>query len=585
MKSLSKTISAEWRRADPALVQYCRKLAEADMRWYNEKMDRFLAEEQRQRDKDDTKTTKTNDSRPLKHPIQHPMQLPSRRSALPVVDGVLISPEDHPDKYYQMVHQMMNVNGSGQGSPSKPMNVKFKNVTAAPARDTTSVRYKSSSDVNAAGVLLSIQGQEPQEKMQRLMPGQASYGFNGKGASFSSQRADGTHAIRTKVPPFVLHAASEAAARHMQHQRPPPPATLNRNSSSLGYPYGFEHPPSAAPMMNRYSTAPSLHPPTSFNRHHSFPSSRGPPTLGMAMTLAKELCDLEAASQAELDAPFSPDVLRRMSNEELLALSNSLKLRRAGGSLGQQPTLGNRSVAPRGSVGDTTDMHELPKPASLTRSHSSLARPTTSPGSSPPTAMNGSLPVTDMPRLISNSKSPVLPRPSKVLSGGSCTMKKRNADRLTIPMDDKVLDAVNIYVRKYCIQLFEEVLADDAKPVVGFHCYYCKELSQDGSHDQAKWHLKDYNTIFEKVRDYQQHHLNTCPCFPVELKARYHSLIQQEYWNQKKTSSPAFLRAYYAEAAAELGLVESPHGLMFSSEPEECVKASARLKSLVGLIG
>ena len=96
-----------------------------------------------------------------------------------------------------------------------------------------------------------------------------------------------------------------------------------------------------------------------------------------------------------------------------------------------------------------------------------------------------------------------------------------------------------------------------------------------------KWYLKDYDSIFENVRDFQQHHLNTCPCFPSELKARYHSMIQQEYWNQKKTSSPAFLRMYYAEAAADLGLVESPQGLRFGSRLEESVKASSRLQSLV----
>jgi hypothetical protein len=55
---------------------------------------------------------------------------------------------------------------------------------------------------------------------------------------------------------------------------------------------------------------------------------------------------------------------------------------------------------------------------------------------------------------------------------------------------------------------------------------------------------------------------------------------------EKRRPSQAFLRAYYAEAASELGLVDSPDGgLVFGAPQNTSGVPSKRLMSLLGAAG
>jgi len=153
--------------------------------------------------------------------------------------------------------------------------------------------------------------------------------------------------------------------------------------------------------------------------------------------------------------------------------------------------------------------------------------------------------------------------------------KTNNPISLFTPSDDRVLDPVHNFPRCHCIQLFESTQDDHTTSArvgqVGLRCFYCKEICFPSTRD----------AIYENVLNFQRNHLENCPCFPEKMKAKYKTLIQREYWSQKKRLSYDFLKAYYAEAAREIGLVDSPRGLVFGAPQSRSGVPSERLQALV----
>jgi len=152
---------------------------------------------------------------------------------------------------------------------------------------------------------------------------------------------------------------------------------------------------------------------------------------------------------------------------------------------------------------------------------------------------------------------------------------------LFIPSDLKVLDPVHNFPRCHCIKLFEKAEGDctlGRVGQVGLRCFYCNEACFPSKRE----------TIYENVLSFQQNHLENCPFFPEKMKAKYKTLVQQEYWSSRETKRPsiAFLRAYYAEAASELGLMDSPEGgLKFGAPQNRSDIPSKRLLSLLESAG
>ena len=71
------------------------------------------------------------------------------------------------------------------------------------------------------------------------------------------------------------------------------------------------------------------------------------------------------------------------------------------------------------------------------------------------------------------------------------------------------------------------------------------------------------DTIFESVRNFQRTHIPACPCMPPEVKLEYKNLTCQSRLQKR---SQKYLKAYYAESAAELGIVDTKDsGLVFGT--------------------
>lgn len=155
--------------------------------------------------------------------------------------------------------------------------------------------------------------------------------------------------------------------------------------------------------------------------------------------------------------------------------------------------------------------------------------------------------------------------------------KNDNPISLFTPSDDRVLDPVHNFPRCHCIQLFEATQDDHTTGgrvgQVGLRCFYCKEVCFPSKRE----------TLYDNVLNFQRNHLENCPCFPEKMKAKYKTLIQQEYWSQRKRLSYDFLKAYYAEAASDIGLVDSSRGLVFGAPQSRSGIPSERLQALVDL--
>jgi len=181
--------------------------------------------------------------------------------------------------------------------------------------------------------------------------------------------------------------------------------------------------------------------------------------------------------------------------------------------------------------------------------------------------------------------------PSSDVRDEKKTPQSNNPICLFIPSDANVLDPIQNFPRCHCIKLFEK-REDDHSPgrvgQVGLRCFYCEETCLPSKRD----------TIYENVLSFQRNHLESCRSFPEQMKAKYKKLVRQEEEEEeeedersdsekeKRRPSQAFLRAYYAEAASELGLVDSPDGgLVFGAPQNTSGVPSKRLMSLLGAAG
>ena len=116
---------------------------------------------------------------------------------------------------------------------------------------------------------------------------------------------------------------------------------------------------------------------------------------------------------------------------------------------------------------------------------------------------------------------------------------------------------------------------------VGLRCVFCKDVAKAQLTKQAICFPSKRDTIFESVRNYQRTHMAVCPCFPEEMKAKYKRLTQMSHKGSASDRSQKYTKAYYAEAASELGIVNTPSGLAFGASPNESGVPSTQMQALV----
>jgi len=162
------------------------------------------------------------------------------------------------------------------------------------------------------------------------------------------------------------------------------------------------------------------------------------------------------------------------------------------------------------------------------------------------------------------------------------------SSRLSIKSDQTFLDPVHNFLRCHCIELYiasEEDVATSGRGArslkvgqIGLRCYFCKDEPKHELTKQAICFPSKRDTMFESVRNYQRTHLPICPCIPGEMNAKYMRLTEQ---NLRQKRSQKFLKAYYAEAASEVGIVDSPSGLVLGARPNRHGVPSKKIQALM----
>ena len=160
-----------------------------------------------------------------------------------------------------------------------------------------------------------------------------------------------------------------------------------------------------------------------------------------------------------------------------------------------------------------------------------------------------------------------------------------HATRLSIPSDKGFLDPVHNFIRSECIEVF---VATDQKTgrgakahcfgQVGIRCIHCKHIPRKERANQAVSFPSKTINIFESVRNFQRTHFQACEHIPEELRAecRELSLVTHKKVQQK------YIRAYYAEAGSEIGLVDTTkNGIVFGAPPNLSGKPSKKLQDIM----
>eukprot|EP00984_Skeletonema_dohrnii_P008953 scaffold3350_cov78-Skeletonema_dohrnii-CCMP3373.AAC.3 len=162
--------------------------------------------------------------------------------------------------------------------------------------------------------------------------------------------------------------------------------------------------------------------------------------------------------------------------------------------------------------------------------------------------------------------------------------------RLSIPSDEQFLDPVHNFLRLSCIEVFvcgstynSGGRGRGAKPhlagQVGLRCTHCKDIQRSMRANQAVSYPSRTENIFESVRNYQRIHFEACEYIPSELKKKYKELVSKTY----RKIHLKYIKVYFAEAACEIGMVQTPNGLFFGAPPNTSGKPSEKLQAIMSI--
>lgn len=150
-----------------------------------------------------------------------------------------------------------------------------------------------------------------------------------------------------------------------------------------------------------------------------------------------------------------------------------------------------------------------------------------------------------------------------------------NATSLALPTDSDILDPIQNFLRSVCIEIFaatEDHVKSPGKGSrpsavgqVGFRCVYCKDISRNEIANQAISFPTRRGSVYEGVRNFQRIHIECCPLIPEKVMAEYSEMEEKAKSFQKKPLKA--VKAYFAQAAAEVGLVDGEKGMEFGPRP------------------
>ena len=161
--------------------------------------------------------------------------------------------------------------------------------------------------------------------------------------------------------------------------------------------------------------------------------------------------------------------------------------------------------------------------------------------------------------------------------------------RLSITSDEQFLDPVNNFLRSSCIEVFVidsnyqssegcgRGMKSNQLGQIGLRCVHCKHVHSSNRANQAVSFPSKTLNIFESVRNYQRFHFEACQYIPPELKQKYYELMSQNY----RKIHTKYLKAYFAEAACELGMVEAAKRLFFGALPSTSKTPSEKLQAIM----
>ena len=81
------------------------------------------------------------------------------------------------------------------------------------------------------------------------------------------------------------------------------------------------------------------------------------------------------------------------------------------------------------------------------------------------------------------------------------------------------------------------------------------------------------------MRNYQRIHIEACRYIPTSLQEEYTELVSKT--SNRRQTHLKYVKVYFAEAAREIGVVESPYGLLFGSAPNTSGTPSKKLQAIV----
>lgn len=164
-------------------------------------------------------------------------------------------------------------------------------------------------------------------------------------------------------------------------------------------------------------------------------------------------------------------------------------------------------------------------------------------------------------------------------------LQQQHPTTLSIPSDVKFLDPVHTFLRSTCIEIFT---SDGTKKnsrgassrhagQIGLRCVHCKFQTTKKARQSCSFPSKAAN-IFESVRNFQRTHLDACTLIPDEIKETHHNLVTHA---SAKKVYQKYIKVYYAEAARELGMVDTPNGLFFGAPPNTSGTPSEKLRTIM----
>lgn len=145
---------------------------------------------------------------------------------------------------------------------------------------------------------------------------------------------------------------------------------------------------------------------------------------------------------------------------------------------------------------------------------------------------------------------------------------------LAMPDDEDSLSPLHCFLRKYCVEAFSATEEDVALPrfgrvlggnisvgQVGIRCVHCKDKPLPERAERAVCYPSSIGTIYHAIDTWQRRHSIVCRDIPPWVKQEMAKLMKNS------RSNAGGRRQYWTDAAAKLGMYDTPNGVRFGKDP------------------